>query len=396
MEHITLNIFGLFIIATIVSMIGRFIRIPYTIALVLCGLLLGLLGLMPDVRLDHQLLFLIFLPPILFDAGINIDLKMLKKQWLSITVFALLGTIVSTLLVGGAVHYFLSVPLLTALLFGAIIAPTDPISVLSIFKDLNTNKNLSNLIEAESLFNDGIAVVLYIVISNLLTDQGVTLSTGIIIFLKTLIGGALVGLLIGAVASRITREFDDHLVEIMLTTVVAFGAYLAAENFHVSGVFAVIVAGLVVGNYGMSRGMSPLTQTAVSSFWEYIAFAVNSIVFILIGLEESHLTTGFTLLPVVVAIAAVLCSRAVAIYGLSELLNIMGQAISWPWRHIQVWSGLRGALSMAMVLGLDPALPYRGLLIKMTFAVVLFSLIVQGLSIKPLLRYLGLSQSQEN
>jgi len=256
MDQITLNFFWLMLLATTVAMLGRFIKIPYAIALVLCGFGVGYLGLLPGAHLNPQLLFALFLPPILFDAGININLTLLKKQWIPITIFSLLGTVLSTVVVGGAVHYLIDLPWLTALLFGAIISPTDPISVLAIFKELGTDEQLSNLVEAESLFNDGIAVVLFIIISGLLTNSGITAITGVLAFITTIGGGVLIGLLIGAMASRITREYDDHLVEIMLTTVVAFGAYLAAEHFHVSGVFAVVASSLMVGNYGMTRGMS--------------------------------------------------------------------------------------------------------------------------------------------
>lgn len=395
MDQVTLNFFWLMLLATTVAMLGRFIKIPYTIALVLWGFVLGWLGLFPGIHLNPDLLFAMFLPPILFDAGININLDLLKKQWIPIACFALLGTILATVIVGGVVHLFFGLPWLIALLFGAIISPTDPISVLAIFKDLGTDEQLSNLIEAESLFNDGIAVVLFIIIASLLSGQQTTPASVILSFVTTIGGGALIGLLIGAVASRITREYDDHLVEIMLTTVVAFGSYLAAEHFHVSGVFAVVAASVVVGNYGMTRGMSPFSQMAVLNFWEYIAFAVNSAVFLLVGLEEASITHGLTGLLVLIAISSVLLGRAVSIYGLGTLLSIASRHIPSSWRHIQVWSGLRGALSMALVLGLDPAMPYRSLLINMTFAVVLFSLVVQGLSIRPLLQRLGLARSQE-
>lgn len=391
MDQITTNFFWLMLLATAVAMLGRFIRIPYTVALVLCGLVVGLLGLLPGTHLNPDLLFALFLPPILFDAGININLDLLRKQWIPIAVFALLGTITATFVVGGAVYYLVGLPWLTALLFGAIISPTDPISVLAIFKEMGTNEKLSNLIEAESLFNDGIAVVIFIIISGLLYGQEMTAAETVHSFLATIGGGALIGLVIGTVASRITREYDDHLIEVMLTTVVAFGSYLAAEYFHVSGVFAVVAASLVVGNYGMTKGMSSSSQVAVLSFWEYIAFAVNSAVFLLVGLEEAYITLGLTGLFVLTSILSVLLGRAISVYGLGFLLNFGGYRAPASWRHLQVWSGLRGALSMAMVLGLDTALPYRGLLINMTFAVVLFSLVVQGMTIKPLLKWLGIA-----
>lgn len=392
MSEVNLSFFWLMVLATIVAMLGRFIRIPYTIGLVFTGFAVGILGLLPGVHLNPHLLFAIFLPPILFDAGINIDLSLLKKQWLPITVFAILGTITSALVVGCAVHYLIELPWLIAMLFGAIISPTDPISVLAIFKSLGTDEHLSNLIEAESLFNDGVAVVLFIIIQQLLQSSGVTVTGGMLAFLKTVLGGAAIGLMVGFLGSRITSEYDDHLLEIMLTTIVAFGAYLAAEQMHVSGVFAVISASLVYGNYGIPRGMSPNSRMAVLSFWEYIAFAVNSVVFLLIGLEESGISFASAVIPVMVAILSVLLGRAVSVYGLSTLLGLVGNLIPAPWRHVMVWSSLRGALSMAMVIGLNPAVPYRNLLVTMTFAVVLFSLVGQGLSIKTMIQKLGLNK----
>jgi len=393
MDNVNLSFFWLMVLATIVAMLGRFIRIPYTIALVLTGFTVGVFGLLPGMHLSPHLLFAIFLPPILFDAGINIELSLLKKQWLPISVFAVLGTIVSALVVGCAVHYLIELPWLIALLFGAIISPTDPISVLAIFKGLGTNERLSNLIEAESLFNDGIAVVLFVVLQQLLQAQGVTVWSGSWTFVKIALGGAGIGLIIGLLGSQVTSKYDDHLLEIMLTTVVAFGAYLAAEQFHVSGVFAVISASLMVGNYGIPHGMSPNSRMAVYSFWEYVAFAVNSVVFLLIGLEEASIPFKSALIPVIVAISAVLLGRMVSVYGLSSIMGLLGKGIPMSWRHVQVWSGLRGALSMAMVIGLGANVPYRSTLVIMTFAVVLFSLLVQGLSIKYVINKLGISQT---
>jgi len=393
MEDMGLSFFWLMVLATIVAMLGRFIRIPYTIALVITGFVVGLLGLLPGVHLAPHLLFAIFLPPILFDAGINIDLLLLKKQWLPISVFAVLGTIVSALVVGCAVHYLIELPWLISLLFGAIISPTDPISVLAIFKSLGTNERLSNLIEAESLFNDGIAVVLFVVLQQLMQAHGVTVWSGGWTFVKIALGGAGIGLIIGLLGSRITSKYDDHLLEIMLTTVVAFGAYLAAEQLHVSGVFAVISASLMVGNYGIPHGMTPNSRMAVYSFWEYVAFAVNSVVFLLIGLEEASIPYKSSLVPVMVAISAVLLGRMVSVYGLSSIMGLFGKGIPMPWRHVQVWSGLRGALSMAMVIGLGAEVPYRGTLVIMTFAVVLFSLLAQGLSIRYVIQKLGIGQT---
>ena len=388
------SFFWLMLLASVVAMLGRFIKIPYTIALVLTGLVVGYFGLLPGVHLEPQILFAIFLPPLLFEACINIHFRSLQRQWKIIGILAVFGTIISIVLVGYGMHYFLGLPVIAALLFGAVISPTDPISVLALFKRLGVNERLSMIVEAESLFNDGIAVVLFGVIQSVLISGVFSLSQSIFSFLVTVCGGAIIGMLVGAVASRVTKEFDDHLLEITLTTVVAYGSYLAAESVHVSGVIAVVAASLVVGNYGLPQGMTPASRMAVLSFWEYAAFAVNSMVFLLVGLEITVMPLADSLLPVLVAAAVVLAARALSVYTLSALLSAAGQLIPKRWRHVLVWSGLRGALSMAMVLGISPAVPERDILIPVIFGVVLISLVGQGLTIEPLVAKLGLSRKK--
>jgi monovalent cation:H+ antiporter, CPA1 family len=210
-------------------------------------------------------------------------------------------------------------------------------------------------------------------------------------FLWTVIGGTALGAGIGWLASRLHFALDDHLVEITLTTVVAFGSFLAAEMAHVSGVIAVVAAGLVVGNDGMPNSMSAATRLAVTSFWEYAAFVVNSIVFLLIGIEVASVSWADKAGAVVGAIGAVLVGRA-AIYPLSLLANALKAAIPLRWQHILFWGGLRGALSMALALALPARFPYRDTLVAATFGVVLFTLLVQGMTIGPLLRRLGLTE----
>ncbi|HEY8910696.1 MAG TPA: Na+/H+ antiporter [Desulfosporosinus sp.] len=385
----------LLLLASVVAMLGRFIKIPYTIALVLTGLFVGYLKLLPGVHLEPHTLFAIFLPPLLFEAGINIHLEPLKKNWKVIVILAVFGTLFSTFVVGFVLHILIGLQLLVALLFGAIISPTDPISVLSIFKRLGINERLSVIVEAESLFNDGIAVILFSVIQSVILSSYFSLAQSELAFIQTVFGGALVGIIIGAVASRVTREYDDHLLEITLTTIVAFGSYMAAEGLHVSGVIAVVAASLVVGNYGMTRGMTSVSRLAVLSFWEYAAFVANSMVFLLVGLEMTNISMANRLTSVVIAVIAVLLGRAVSTYGLSALLNRFGLSMPWAFQHVLVWSGLRGALSMAMVLGIDASMPERSILIPLTFGVVLFSLVGQGLTIEPLINKLGLNTTNE-
>ncbi|MCR4400155.1 MAG: Na+/H+ antiporter [Syntrophomonadaceae bacterium] len=385
--------FWLMMIASAVAMVGRYVRVPYALALVMVGLLIGPAHLLPQVHLEPHILFTVFLPPLLFESALNMRVELLRRNWQPIAVLALAGTLLSTAVVGGLSAWLLGLPLLTGLLFGAIISPTDPVSVIALLKELNVSKRLATAMEAESLFNDGIAVVLF----GLLLEAGgggsITLVDGIERFLTVVAGGALLGGGIGALASRVTREFDDHLLEIMLTTVVAFGAFLGAESLGVSGVIAVVVAGLVMGSYGMETGMSPTTRLAVTSFWEYAAFAVNSVVFLLVGLEVTFVGLSRAFPMLFVAVAVVLGGRLLSVYGLSPLVKALGGTMPAAWRHVFFWGALRGALPMALVLGLGKSFPYREQLVMLTFGVVLFSLLVQGLSMRRLLRALGLSQA---
>ncbi|HWR38129.1 MAG TPA: cation:proton antiporter [Patescibacteria group bacterium] len=387
----SLDFFWLMLIASLVAMLGRFVKIPYTIALVITGLFIGQLGLLPGVSLDPHVLFALFLPPLLFEAGIHIQFRLLRSLGITIGLLAFAGTLLSTALIGYGVHFLLGIPLLPALLFGAMISPTDPISVLAMFKKLGINKRLSLLVEAESLFNDGVAVVLFGVIQSIIVTQSFSLSESIASFLVTVLGGAGIGAAIGAVASRVTLAYDDHLLEITLTTMVAYGAYLAAESIHVSGVIAVVAASLVVGNYGMTKGMTPNSQVAVKSFWEYAAFVANSMVFLLVGLEIAAIPLLVSSQFIMIAIIVVLIARAISVYSLSAAAAAIGQHIPASWRHVLVWSGLRGALSMAMVLGIDPVVQEKTVLIPLIYGVVFFSLLGQGMTIEKFVAKLGLS-----
>lgn len=382
--------FWLIVIASTVAMVGRYIKIPYALALVITGLIVGPSHILPQAQLEPHILFTIFLPPLLFESAIHMRVNLLRFNWKPIAFYALAGTLLSTFLVGIMVSKMLGLPLEIGLVFGALISPTDPISVLAIFKQLGVGKRLSIIMEAESLFNDGVAIVLFALLVGAAMGQEVSLFGSVQLFIVTVVGGAALGVIIGALASRLTREFNDHLLEITLTTIVAFGSFLSAEALGVSGVIAVVSAGLVMGSYGKKTGMSPTTSLAVSSFWEYAAFVVNSIIFLLVGFEVTLVNITAKIPEILGAFAIVLAGRAAAIYLLSPVANKLRGNIPLNWQHVLFWGGLRGAIPMALVLGLSSDFPGRSDLVVITFGVVLLSLLVQGLSVKNLLQRLGL------
>lgn len=387
----------LLIAAAAIAVLAARWKIPYTVALVLGGLLLGsfhlpivrdMFGRSPD-WLTPGVSLIIFLPALLFEGSIKIRFSHLRENLLPITLLATVGVLAATFVSGLAVHWALEIPLLIALVFGSIVAATDPISVLAIFKEMPVEKRLSVIVEGESLFNDGTAVVLYGILAVAVAQRQLSVLSGVREFVIDLAGGLAIGSLLGYVFSKLTQRIDDPQIEITLTTILAYGAYMLAQFFHVSGVIATVAAGLMLGNIGVRTGMSSRTQIALWSFWEYAAFLINSILFLLIGLQVHLSDLLHTWRATLLTIAAVLFARAIVVYGLVPVNNLFAQKIPLRWQHVLVWGGMRGALSLALVLSLSSDFPYRTQLLSMTFGVVAFTLVVQGITMKPLLRLLG-------
>jgi CPA1 family monovalent cation:H+ antiporter len=298
--------------------------------------------------------------------------------------------------VANALHFVDGFELSHGLVFAALIAATDPIAVVALFKSLGAPKRLAILVEGESLLNDGTAVVLFTLVLAFVEGKGVGAAQATLGFVKVVGMGLLIGAAIGFTVSKIIQKVDDPMIEITLTTIAAYGSFMAAEQFHYSGVIATVVAGMLCGNYAATTGMSPSTRIAVESFWEYLAFALNSCVFLLIGFQvhvESMLASWKAIL---VAWASVTFARALVIYAVGALLRKTKEKIPWSWMAVLTWGGLRGGLSMVLVLALAQTFPHRELLINMTFGVVILSILVQGLTMAPLLRAFGIIGPKED
>ncbi len=378
----------LLLIAAVVAMLARRAHVPYSIGLVLAGVALALLPFSPNIELTKQLLFTAFLPPLIFEAAFQLRWRELRKDLPVILTFASAGVLLSAAATAIGMHYLARWSWMSALVFGVLIAATDPVAVIAMFKDSKVHGRVRLLVEAESLFNDATAAVAFAIALVFVSGQNVG-AAGVTKTLLIVIAGSLVcGAVVGGMALLLAGATDEHLVEITFTTVAAFGSFLLAEHFHFSGVLATLTTGLIIGNVG-HISISPRSREAVDEFWEYAAFVANSLIFLLIGMRVAHRNYSFVLLPALIAIVVVIAGRALAIYPLSLLFARSSLRLTRQHQHILFWGGLRGALALALALGLPPEMLGREEIITVAFAVVAFSIFVQGMTITPFMRRLG-------
>lgn len=382
-------------VATLPQIFSWFRRIPYTLLLVIVGLGLALVNVRL-VDLFPGLILFIFLPPLLFEAAWNLKWSNLKRDFFPICLYAIVGVIISIAGVAIGLNQFLGLSLPTALLIGASLSATDPVSVTALFRELGVDKRLSTLMEGESLFNDGMAVVAFgFLLAWSLGTSDLGIQPIVVEFFVVVGIGLGIGCLIGFGISYLTQRFDLPLVEQSLTLVSAYGSYIIIEQLGGSGVIGVVTVGLILGNFGSQIGMNPRTRIIVTEFWEFIAFFVNSIVFLLIGDQVQFSALKANLPTIAVTIVAIILMRAVAIYGLTWLSNrSVHFEIFFPTQTVLWWGGLRGSVSIALALSLPELLAEREELIATVFGVVLFTLLAQGLTIQPLLKRLNLLGDQ--
>jgi CPA1 family monovalent cation:H+ antiporter len=379
----------LLLVAAVVAMAARRLRLPYTVGLVIAGVALAFspIGLHPT--LTKNLIFSAFLPPLIFEAAFQIPWAHLRRELSILIVLATAGVLLAAAITAAGLHWLLGWEWPPAILLGILIAATDPVSVIALFKDIHVEGRLKLLVEAESLFNDGTVAVLFGVALVAMSGgnvQPLSVAGGFII---TVAGGLVVGGLTGGLLLLLAGHTDDHLVEITFSTVAAYGSFLLAEHFHMSGVLATMTAGIVLGNVGSLGSITDKGREAVESFWEYVAFAVNSLVFLLIGISLTHERVPNLVVPALVTIGLVLLGRAAAVYAGCALFARSRLRVSHTHQHLLFWGGLRGALALALALGLPADLPHRQSIVTLTFAVVAFSVVVQGLTMSPLLHRLG-------
>jgi CPA1 family monovalent cation:H+ antiporter len=394
-----LSLLGL---AILVALAARRLRLPYTVGLVLAGAALAATRSQAGLALTHDLIFDVVLPPLLFEAALNLSWSDLRRDLVPVVALSTIGVALCAAVVAGGLARLLGWPIESALVFGALISATDPISVIALIKESRVTGRLSLLIEAESLFNDGAAAVLFtLILVWAAHDPGN--AQGPLAALTTFVvvagGGLAAGFSVGLIAVMIAGTSDDHLVETALTAVAAFGSFLIAEHFGASGVLASVAAGMTMGNLGVlmprerfGLSLTPHGRAFVLEFWEFAAFLANSLVFLLIGSEMAIIDfarEGFFALTLAIALA--LLGRAVAVYPVSFAFARTRWAIPLNQQHLMWWGGLRGALTLALALALPADLPRRDDILISAFAVVAFSVIVQGLTAPVALKALRLA-----
>lgn len=360
--------------------------IPYQVVLAAAGIVLGLIPGLPLPRVDADLILLAFVPGLVFEAALTLELEHVRRMATPVALLATAGVLVTVAGMAAAVHALLGLAWASAFLLAAIVAPTDPIAVVSILRRLHVPPTLAGLLEGESLFNDGTGVALFAAVLASIAAGAPSLGDALVRFVMLTLGGTAVGLIAGVGARVLLRLASGAELEILATAIAAYGSYLAADFLHVSGVIAVVVAGVVVAVGGLRRQGRPRAQ--LLSFWSLLAFVLNAMLFVLVGAALPTATVLGLSGLVAVAWVAMMAARAPAVYGLIAVADSRARLVPWSWRHVTWWSGIRGALSVALALAVKATPGVDGRVAAVAYGVVVLSLLVQGGLIVPLTRLL--------
>jgi CPA1 family monovalent cation:H+ antiporter len=396
----TLNAVELFVLlvtaAALVALVAHRLSLPYSVVLVVLGLVIAAIGPAHAIEITPQLVLVVLVPGLVFEAAYRLDVVELRRTFLGVAILAVPGVVISA----GTVALVLSatgLPIQLAFIVGAITSATDPASVVSTFKALRAPRGLATLVEAESLFNDGTAIVVFSIALGALATP-VSPLEAIASFTGTVVVSTVVGLAFGVVATRLMLLAGDHLVELTISLALAYGTYLAADQLRESGIIATVVAGLVVGTYGRRIGLPESTFGALDTVWEFAAFLLTALVFLLIGLAITIGQLVDDAGAIALGVVGILIGRAIVVYGVlggaGALIRASrrGPPIRLSWLHILFWAGQRGAIAVALALSLPPDVPERTHLQGIVFGITLFTLLVQGTTTELVLHRLGLAE----
>ena len=395
-QTITLNAVELFValiaVATAAALVVRRVAVPYTVALVVVGLAAGVFDSGIEINVPPDLILAVFLPALVFEGGYRLDLGELRRVVGLVLLLAIPGVLIGAVVLGLVLNVTTGLPIELGFIVGAMLAATDPPAVLATMRRMHAPALLTTTIEAESLFNDGTAIVIFGIAVSAVSVGSTSMLDAAVSIILTLVVSVVIGGAGGLIASRLIAHVDDHLIELSVTVVLAYGTYLLADQLHESGVIATVVAAIVLGNYGRAAGMTQRTEEAVDTVWEFAAFLLTALLFLLIGLLIALPDLVDNVVPIAWGIIGVLAARALVVYlitgGLSRVMGgpITRQGLPLGWLHIMMASGLRGAVAIALALSLPADLPQRQLLVEIVFGIILFTLIAQGLSLDSVVR----------
>jgi len=374
---------ALLTVAALAALVVARLRIPYSVTLVVLGLVAGALLPKGTIQVTPELVLLVLVPGLVFEAALRLDLEHLRRTFGWIVLLAAPGVLISALIVALVLHLATGLHFELGLVVGAMVAATDPVAVIATFRRLHVPPRLATLVEGESLANDGTALVLFAATVATISG-GSSVAETAERMVAAVVSSVGIGLAAGWLASRLLAFVDDHPIEVTISIAAAYGTYLVADGLEQSGIIATVVAGLVIGTYGREHGLSPRALEALDVVWELIAFLLTAFAFLLVGLAISPADLVAGAVSIAWGLVGVFVARVVVVYGLvGGLATLIGERAHWPrpplgWLHVLFWAGLRGAVAVAMALSLPVGFPERALLQQITFGVVLFTLFVQG------------------
>jgi CPA1 family monovalent cation:H+ antiporter len=380
----------LLMVATVVALITRRLRIPYVVGLVLAGLSITKALLPQAVGLNPEVILNLFLPILIFEAAINTDISRLRGTIKPIALLAGPGVVLAAAITATLLHLGLGMATITAAAIGVILTITDTVSVIAAFRSVPIPPRLATIVEGESLFNDGIALVLLGIITAIHFQGSLTAWEGLQQVVIAFVGGGVLGLGLGYLCVGLFQQLDDALSNILLTVAVSLGTFQIGQGLGVSSAIAVVIAGLVIGELGF-RHTSASAKVTLLNFWEYAGFGVNTFIFLLVGLEVDPGVLRQTIPAALFAIVAYQIGRIFAIYPLLFLLRFFDRPLPLRWQHVLILGNIKGSLSMALALSLPPDLPGRQQVVALVFSTVLVSLVGQGLSLPVLVKRLRLT-----